>query len=229
MDDVMTKRRWLETERGKLSWSPSDLAKRAQPLADADGYAVKFNQQLIWNFENTAKKIPGWFRYAVAALEQGVRESADHEHADPDRIANEDEISDAVLIELLPTFAGMGGGGSGSGEPKVVAFSRALVEDYLRIAPAELLAIEVEGDSMEPAFLGGDQLLIDRRKRSPTQPGAFCLWDGDGYVVKYLEKVSGSNPPSVRVISGNPRYSTSTRLVDEVEIMGRVVWFGRRV
>ncbi|WP_404711524.1 helix-turn-helix transcriptional regulator [Sphingomonas sp. MMS24-J13] len=223
--DVLVKQRWLKAEREKLGWSPSDLAKRAQPFADAEGYSVKFNQQLIWNFENTGKKVPGWFRYAVAALEAGGSP------VEAERISNEDEALDeaAVLVEMLPTFAGAGGGGTGEGDARMAVFSRALVEDFLRLSAEDLLAIEIDGNSMEPAFLSGDQILIDRRKKSVAQPGAFCLWDGDGYVVKYLEKVPGSKPPSLRVISGNPIYSTNERLVEEVEIMGRVIWFGRRV
>jgi phage repressor protein C with HTH and peptisase S24 domain len=82
---------------------------------------------------------------------------------------------------------------------------------------------------MMPDFMSGDQMLVNTAKRSIAQPGAFCLWDGDGYVVKYIEKVAGSDPPKVRVMSGNPRYTPSERMVDEIEIMGRVVWFGRRI
>jgi len=222
--DVDTKRKWLKDERERLGLSPSDLAKRAQPFADKDGYQVKFNQQLIWNFENTGKKVPGWFKYAVEALA-----TANDGDVDADRIANEDDvISDAVLIEALPTHVGAGGGGTGEGLPKPVAFSRGLI-DALRIEPSDLLAIEIEGDSMEPAFRPGDQLLIDRRKINTAQPGAFCLWDGDGYVIKYLERIAGSQPPAVRVISENARYTTQPRLVEEIRVMGRVVWLGRRI
>lgn len=220
--DIDVKRAWLIAEREKLGWNQSDLAKRAQPLADAAGYEVKFNQQLIWNFENTGKKIPGWFRYAVDALKNGG--SADDER----RISNEADIIDAVMIEQLPTFVGAGGGGTGEGDTRSIAFSRGLVES-LRIAPSDLLSIEVEGDSMSPTFLPGDQLLVDRRKTNTAQPGAFCLWDGDGYVVKFLERIAGAEPPTVKVISENPRYATQPRLVTEIKIMGRVVWVGRRI
>jgi phage repressor protein C with HTH and peptisase S24 domain len=223
MDDVAEKRAWLKAEREKRGWGAGELAKRAQPIADRAGYDVRFNQQLIWNFETGAKKVPGWYRFAVAALRM-----MDDDDADESRIANEDEDIDAVLIEKLPTFVGAGGGGTGEGDPKSIVISRGLVE-ALRIPAEELLAIDVEGDSMEPKFLPGDQLLIDRRKKNTAQPGAFCLWDGDGYVVKFIERVPGSQPAQVRVISDNARYREQTRLVDEIEIMGRVVWFGRRV
>lgn len=222
--DVDVKRAWLKAERDKRGWTPSDLARRAQPIADREGYSVKFNQQLIWNFENTGKKVPGWFRYAVEAL----REIGPDVGEDEERVANEDETVDALLVERLPTYVGAGGGGTGEGAPSAMAFSRGLIES-LQVPATELLAIEVEGDSMVPKFLPGDQLLVDRRKTNTAQPGAFCLWDGDGYVVKLIERVSGSQPPKVRVISENDRYTTEYRLVEEIKIMGRVVWVGRRV
>jgi phage repressor protein C with HTH and peptisase S24 domain len=82
---------------------------------------------------------------------------------------------------------------------------------------------------MVPEFLPGDQLLINKRKVSLSQPGAFCLWDGDGYVIKYLEKVYDTDPQRIRVMSRNDRYQPVERLAEEVRIMGRVVWVGRRV
>ena len=134
-----------------------------------------------------------------------------------------------LMVELLPTDVGLGGGGNGEGDYGEIAVSRHLIEQDLRTTPDNLLAINVEGDSMTPDFLSGDQLLVDKRKRSIAQPGAFCIWDGDGYVVKFLERVYGSEPPKVRVMSANGRYETSERLADEIKVMGRVVWIGRRI
>ena len=47
--------------------------------------------------------------------------------------------------------------------------------------------------------------------------------------IKYLEKVPDSDPPKVRVISANAIYDPADRLLDEIGLVGRVVWFGRRV
>jgi phage repressor protein C with HTH and peptisase S24 domain len=147
----------------------------------------------------------------------------------PDLPPVNDDSPDVVHIELLPTFAGAGGGGTGDGDHATVVFARSLIEFELRAHPTDVLAVQIEGDSMEPDFRSGDQVLVDKRRKSVTQPGAFCLWDGDGYVIKLLERIYDSEPPKVRVISRNQIYSPAERLVDEVKIMGRVVWFGRRV
>jgi phage repressor protein C with HTH and peptisase S24 domain len=148
-----------------------------------------------------------------------------HEAEQPDP-RNEDQ---AVLVELLPGFAGMGGGGTGEGDGGTIAFSRSLVETDLRSAPEHLMAVVAEGNSMEPHFYGGDQVLIDRRRTSLAAPGAFCLWDSDGYVIKFLERIQGSDPPKVRIVSSrSDLYPPYERLVEECDIRGRVVWVGRK-
>lgn len=148
---------------------------------------------------------------------------------EPDQQENRNE-DDAVMIERLPGFAGMGGGGTGDADGGTVAFSRSLIELDIRAKPQDLLAVIAEGNSMEPDFFGGDQVLIDTRRKALAAEGAFCFWDSDGYVVKYLRRVQGSDPPRVQIISRNSEvYPVYERLVSEIDIKGRVVWYGRRV
>lgn len=130
-----------------------------------------------------------------------------------------------VPIEVLPTFVGMGGGGTGEGESITALLPRELVQDQLHAKPSELLMIDVRGNSMEPHFFHGDQLLIDKRDRDPVQPGPFALWDGDGYVVKNIERVGGR----YRIFSSNAIYSERQADPEEITIMGRPVWFARRL
>lgn len=133
-----------------------------------------------------------------------------------------------VEIRVLPTFAGMGGGGTGDGDQGVALVPRALIVDILRGKPDDFLLIDVRGDSMEPDFRHGDQLLVDRRDTSTAQPGPFALWDHDGgeYVVKNLERIGQGR---VRMFSTNTKYSPIDILQEQTRIIGRPVWFGRRL
>ncbi len=134
---------------------------------------------------------------------------------------------DYVSVEVLPTFAGMGGGGTGDGDVQTALVSRHLVADELRAKPADLLLINVRGNSMEPLFRHGDQLLVDRRDVSPTQPGPFALLYDDGYVVKNVEWVERRT--LLRISSANPDFGPETLAPDEIQILGRPVWFARRL
>jgi SOS-response transcriptional repressor LexA len=135
-------------------------------------------------------------------------------------------------IPVLPTYAGMGGGGSGDSDQKTALLPRYLVEDELHARPEDLLLINVRGDSMmDPAtgrgFLHGDQLLVDKRDRNPVQPGPFALWFDDGYVVKNVERIRSTG--RLRIFSNNPAYSPDEVGPEDVSIMGRPVWVARRL
>lgn len=131
-------------------------------------------------------------------------------------------------VEILPSFAGMGGGGNGDGDHGQALIARSLIEDELRAKPSDVLVIEARGSSMEPDFHHGDQILIDKRDCNPVQPGAFALWDGDGYVIKMVERVP-MKPGWIRLFSSNGKFSAYEVEAEQVRIMGRPVWFGRRL
>jgi hypothetical protein len=136
-----------------------------------------------------------------------------------------DTRRDYLPVEILPTFAGMGGGGNGDDEPEYGLVPRRLIEDELRAKPSDFLLIDTRGDSMEPDFQHGDQILIDKRDRNPVQPGYFAIWDGDGYVLKNIERTRDG----LRIFSTNGKYRETVASGDEVQIMGRPVWFARRL
>jgi len=132
-----------------------------------------------------------------------------------------------VEVDVLPSYAGMGGGGYGDGEPGRALLPRRLIEERLRGAPSDFLLIEVRGDSMiEAGYLHGDQILVDRRDTDPTQPGPFALFDGDAYVVKLVERVPRQRG-KLRIFSANNRYREYEVDESEARMIGRPVWLGR--
>lgn len=138
------------------------------------------------------------------------------------------DMEDYVPVSILPTFVGAGGGGSGDDEAKYELMPRSLIEIDLRGKPIDFMLVNVRGESMEPDFHHGDQILIDRRDNNPIQPGAFALWDGDAHVIKLVERVPQKRG-WYRVFSANQRFSEYQVNEDEIAIIGRPVWFGRRL
>lgn len=213
---------WTKAQREERGLSAAALADRINGLA-RDPTTV--SQQVVSKFEQgKTKRMPAWVRFIPEVFEAFDGESSE------DPYLSFAKVDNSVGIRLLPTFAGMGGAGlDDDSDAGVVSFSRDLIENELRAPADALLAMVAEGNSMEPDFRGGDQILVDTRRKSLAQPGAFCLWDGDGYVIKFLERISDSDPAKVRVISANGLYQPTERLLDEINLIGRVVWFGRRV
>lgn len=108
-------------------------------------------------------------------------------------------------------------------------FSRSYLVDELRLDLRGLVVIEVIGDSMEPTLKSGDRVLVDTSDRRIGIPGVFVLWDGDGTVAKRIEVVPNSKPQKIMRISDNPQHGRYEVLAGETNIIGRIVWFARRL
>lgn len=90
-------------------------------------------------------------------------------------------------------------------------------------ADHKLLAIRVEGDSMQPTLHSGDILLVDTSSRRIQDGQLFVLRDQCNLLIKRLQPALGGR---VRVISDNPRYPEQLVYSQELEILGRVIWKG---
>jgi hypothetical protein len=89
---------------------------------------------------------------------------------------------------------------------------------------ADLTAIRVEGDSMEPLLRSGDEIFVDRNKRG--REGIHVVRIGDALHVKRLQ---ASAPGRIALVSENPAYVPIELASDELDVIGRVVWKGGRV
>jgi phage repressor protein C with HTH and peptisase S24 domain len=88
---------------------------------------------------------------------------------------------------------------------------------------SEVVVAEVMGDSMLPTLYPGQKVMVHITDRRPTPPGLFYVWDGMGLVIKRIELIPGSNPPTLRIKSDNPKYDTYERTVEEAYINGRII------
>lgn len=208
-------------------------ARKERDMTQKDlGDALGVGQSVVSEME--AGKLKNWPLHAAKIIKiLGKPRSYFEPDAPGEHLGNTPDYPEPsphrsyVEVEVLPTFAGMGGGGTGDGDREVGLISRHMVEDELRARPADLLLINVRGNSMEPMFHHGDQILIDCRDRSPTQPGAFALRYDDGYVVKNVAWVEKRS--KLRISSSNPDFGPEDYDPDEVHIIGRPVWFARRL
>ncbi len=178
----------------------------------------------------TLKRIADVTSQPLSLLER----AADGEYVEPISSAQLPDLPDSAMdmayveITVVPSYAGAGGGGTGDGDIVYAKLPRRLIEEELRGKPSDFELIDVRGDSMIPDFYHGDQILYDKRDRNPVQPGPFVLWDDDGYVMKLVERSPGK-PGWYRIFSANQRYSPYEVEETESTIVGRPVWFARRL
>ena len=137
-----------------------------------------------------------------------------------------------VAVPYVNIRPSMGGGNHIDMEPdygRPYHFQKSWIKQGLKTDPSNLRIMHVEGDSMTPTLNSGDVVLVDTSRRMPTPPGIFVLHDGMGLVAKRLEHIPNSDPPQVRIVSDNTHYSPYERLVDEMNIVGRIRWFAREM
>ena len=70
--------------------------------------------------------------------------------------------------------------------------------------------------------------MVDTARRMPGAGELTVLWDGDGLVVKRVEPGHGPGPPTLRLLSANPDYPAYSCLVEDVHIVGTILWIVTR-
>ena len=135
-------------------------------------------------------------------------------------------LSGWVEVPRLSLEASAGPGATGAEE---IAFDTFLFSPrWLRehgLEASQLSAIRVAGDSMDPLLRDGDEILVDRTPR-PFREGVHVVRLGEALHVKLLQAVP---PGRLRLISKNAAYEPVEVAMEDVDIVGRVVWKGGRL
>ncbi len=140
------------------------------------------------------------------------------------------ETTSTVRIPEYEFRAGMGGGGvvSNERERDFLALPRSYLEQ-MQLVSADLITIEVQGDSMSPTLESGDRIMVNRKDKNPASGGVFAIHDSDVLVVKRVERIPATSPVRLKLISDNPIHGTYEVPAEETNILGRVVWYGRKL
>lgn len=110
-----------------------------------------------------------------------------------------------------------------------IAFDPAWLRRLARGAPDLLSIIRVAGDSMVPTLADGDEILVDRGDGAErVRDGVYVLRMDDALMVKRLALNPAARTLTIR--SDDPAYPSWPDCDPAaVEIVGRVVWAGRRI
>lgn len=95
--------------------------------------------------------------------------------------------------------------------------------------PDDVWIIEAIGDSNAPEIMPGQRVMVNIADKRPSPPGFFALWDGLTIVLKRVEFIPHSDPPTIRISSANPAYEPYKRPIGEAHILGRVIGHWRRL
>jgi len=216
--------RTLSDPRARLLELSQERGVSLASLSELLGRNPSYLQQFIR--KGSPRKLEEQDRATLARFlgvgEEELREAQENSYVKP----LQRETGEWVVVPRLDLGASAGPGRVAGGEAAfdTFRFSRRWLEEQ-GLARAELSAIRVEGDSMEPLLNDGDEILIDRAPRA-FRDGIHVVRVGDTLMVK---RVASAGPGRVALLSQNLAYPPVEVAAEEVEIIGRVVWKGGRV
>lgn len=198
------------------------LGVKYQTYAAHENGSRKFRYDSAKQYARRFKVTPSWL---LDGAGEGPKIQLNGEQAVPKTPKTE--------IRYIPEFnvhVSAGGGALIEEEQQIARwpFLPEYIENYLGLVQAKLTIVEVRGDSMEPTLAHGDKILVNMSDTQISHPGIFVLWDGGGTVVKRLDKRVG-NDETVTLISDNPIHDRYEVPLEDINVVGRVVWFGRRL
>ena len=120
--------------------------------------------------------------------------------------------------------------GSGLRPDNDVDFRLAFRNDWLEQfgGAQQLFVVRVEGDSMEPTLQESDTVLINKNANTiGAGGGIFAINWNNMVLVKRLQV----NPQTNEIIikSDNPNYDSMVVKPHEIQIEGKVIWYGREL
>lgn len=213
------------TERlGALGISQAELARRvkiAQPTINA---LIKGNATGSKHLHRIAAELETSPAYLAG-------ETDDPTPVAP-RVSAMEALADEMDLAFLPELDigySMGGGTIlESYEQKgVVPFSRAWLRSLMTGNVGDLFVARGDGDSMEPTLKDGDIVLIDTAQQTIRhQDRIWAVAYGDLGMIKRVRRTPAG---SYLLMSDNSTIPPIECHDDEMHVIGRVCWIGRRI
>lgn len=222
----------LKTARESIALTQTDfgvpLGLSQANVRDLESGKVKFSTLHALAIEKIHGISSNWLLDGSGGMKKGTYPLADGlKSADFGR-----ELGEGfVQVPRYEVAASAGGGAMIHSEQIVdhLSFKAEWVHNTLGVSVKDLALIHVTGDSMEPTLSEGDLILIDMSYRGMKDNAIYVLQLNGSLLVKRLQhKLDGG----VLVKSDNAIYDSEmvpSEAVDLLNVIGRVVWCGRRM
>ena len=131
---------------------------------------------------------------------------------------------------FIPQVAGEISAGGGLVADNSIELKIAFRKDWIerRGNPRNMSLIRVSGDSMDPTLQSGDLALVDHsRNYVDPQGGIYAIAIEQMIMIKRIQVMHPSK--RLKVISDNGRYEPIETDTGQLQINGKVIWFGREI
>lgn len=139
--------------------------------------------------------------------------------------------AELIAIPRFDIRASAGPGAFAQGETPVahLGFDPRFLKQLCGASPSDLSIIRVRGDSMFPTLADGDDIMVDRSATgTQISDGIYVLRQDETLMVKRIAVHPGSR--RLTISSDNSAYPAWRDCEpDSIEVIGRVVWAGRKI
>lgn len=154
-------------------------------------------------------------------------------HANPHRPADPNETpDDLVYVREVDISLAMGDGAVVEDFPatQLVPFNLGFIRGVTRASTDDLLVMTGHGESMEPTLLRSDLLMIDTSQRQPVLSDQIWAFHyAGGGMIKRLRRVRDGGEDRFLIVSDNPLVPSQSAEIEDVHVIGKLVWVGRRM
>lgn len=204
--------------------SPGEAGQALNPVVD------DYNAGRIFQFDEVRDEIPS---ITIEELMKWGRDLMRQPSATHQPMTSTEPRAGYIALPLYNDVRAAAGHGAVNGHEQAddaLMFKEDWIRYELGAKAQDLCLIRVSGDSMEPTLRAGDVILIDHRACRPDREGIYIMRVGEMLLVKRLQALPGGK---IRVTSDNPAFDPWTLGPEEfgadVQVVGRVVWSGRRL
>lgn len=106
-----------------------------------------------------------------------------------------------------------------------MSVSRKCLHDELDADPENLRCLTLSGKSLVSELRTGDLIIVDVSQHSPSSSGIFLYSDGVSYTVGKIFMVESG----AYLVSDDQRHTGRAVPSENISIIGRVIWFGRKL
>lgn len=113
---------------------------------------------------------------------------------------------------------------------QLVPFNLNFIRSVTKAKTEDLLIVTGHGESMEPTLLRSDFLMIDTASKSPSiSDQIWAFHYAGGGMIKRLRRVRDEGRDRFMIISDNPAVPEQMADIEDVHVIGKLVWVGRRM
>jgi phage repressor protein C with HTH and peptisase S24 domain len=219
----------MRTERiaermAELGMSQADLARRV-------GVSQPAIQQVLNGRTGRSRVLPEIAQQLGVSVSYLLGDTDDPAAVDVPRPLSPDDMAaelGVARVRQVPVEYGMGGGTyiEDYVEEQWSFFDAEWLREITETPPSSLFVARGVGDSMMPTLLDSDTLLVDRSQRTVKQQDRiWALTYGEVGMIKRIRRLPHGK---YLVMSDSPHVSDFDAPDEDIHIIGRVVWIGRK-